>query len=624
MAAADGGAATRVFLELVPRFLAKQLSSQLDRAAADGLDRIGTFASVCTAWRDAVRVAVGNVAGGLAPQPWVLGTWPLLQRAPWMLQLRFAVRRVRLLQTWSGVQDLRPLCSLVDVSPALDQALVLRPTEEVVAVLAPEHRRANDILCPPMLVINYCTWKLSRTSVLRWLRDLFQFVSAGTVASMDGVWGADSSAVPVEEVEAGAARVRGFVEAVAVGLRLQLPAEAGATHQPALQDHHYQQDVDGMLGLVTALGLQAWKETLLDAAMPLRYARCSGAALASAFREQHGDIVQLSSARGRIYLSNVYNVYAGEHAGMLGLVNHQWTGHGVGVADFDEAARSHVHTAIRRQAQRWLASRTTRELSHEDESREENETQQAQQTELLDDAVLLDIVGSTWSESSAARDQQQLEGLRRLFREHGPRNCYRIWVMTTLPTSLWQSVDTEPASAAAAAPREGLCLVGRHLLGSRWPESSKRKATLTPLTITPDAHSKHVMALQQQSPSTTVGTAACGKLLDMGILAGTPERYRTRAVRALTRDCQRVFLQAADLQKHGLPVVVADPVELGSNGADLSRWRGFIVGPPGTAWEDGKFCFELNVDIELYPEKPPTMQFLPLQQEGGQFSMEES
>ena len=98
----------------------------------------------------------------------------------------------------------------------------------------------------------------------------------------------------------------------------------------------------------------------------------------------------------------------------------------------------------------------------------------------------------------------------------------------------------------------------------------------------------------------------------MRLASSTPEQCRSRAVRALTRDCQRVYLQAADLHKHGMPVVVAEPAELGSRGADLCHWRGAIEGPPQTAWAGGRFEFELAIDIDRYPEKPPTIQFMTL------------
>ena len=93
-------------LEVVPCYLARNLCSQLDRAAAGALALLGIFAGVSREWRDAVREAIGNEIGNLGPQK-VAGSWESLRRAPWALQLRLSVRRVRLLEF--GAKFLRVL-----------------------------------------------------------------------------------------------------------------------------------------------------------------------------------------------------------------------------------------------------------------------------------------------------------------------------------------------------------------------------------------------------------------------------------------------------------------------------------------------------------------------------------
>ena len=337
-------------------------------------------------------------------------------------------------------------------------------------------------------------------------------------------------------------------------------------------------------GTIGAAGREAWHEAILSAVMPLR-SRCSAKALASAFREQYGDAVRLGRA--------------------------QWAGD-----EFDEAARAHVTRAIRREAQRWLESAAARAENGEDS--EENQQDLGHvQTELLDDAVLLDIVGcpgfcrlpQIMAAPEALAARQSLDSLRRLFREPGARECYTIWGITANTVVSWRSpnVDAGPATAASteAAP-EGLCLIGRHLLGSRWPECSSARGT-APLEIAPGVTNTGASALQQQPFA-----RSRSRVFDMRLASSTPEQCRSRAVRALTRDCQRVYLQAADLHKHGMPVVVAEPAELGSRGADLCHWRGAIDGPPQTAWAGGRFEFELAIDIDRYPEKPPTIQFMTL------------
>ena len=119
-------------LEVVPCYLARNICSQLDRAAAGALELLGIFAGVSREWRDAVREAIGNEIGNLGPQK-VAGSWESLRRAPWALQLRLVVRRVRLLQSWSGLQDLRPLCSLMDTAPGPEPPV----PEPVPKLLAP-------------------------------------------------------------------------------------------------------------------------------------------------------------------------------------------------------------------------------------------------------------------------------------------------------------------------------------------------------------------------------------------------------------------------------------------------------------------------------------------------------
>ena len=638
-----------VISDVLPPWLAGEVASPLGATAADALALCGLLARVCTSWRDAVREALGGTLARLAPALLGLGArdpWAALQRSAWTLQLRLVVRRVRLVQSWSGVQDLRGLCTLV------------LPGDE----LAPQHTRCE------VTTINYCVWRLSRGAVLRWFAQLFEFVAVGLVASLSSAE-ADGR-IRVKEMVDTRARMRNVATLAADHLQLQ-SFEAAAHDFPSAHydrfssfspdepaQHGYRGEIDGLRTHLTRLALNAWQRVALDATLPLRGAR-TPAALLRQVGPQHTDLLQLHLSLAAAARSDTDADTAPSEEEEDDIV-----------AWLDAAARARLREAIRKVLRlAW----TNREEPLDGAtaagafSKEQPEPEQ-EQTELLDDALLLEIAGKQWLEISASRasstaSASMVDKLRRRFRDPSAFACAKLWELlssrslfsadddeVTAVRGLLQKHDRRGSSrsrgsssssngrsaAAVAAPRnvpvapQGLRLDGRALLGARWPECSSAKA---PPVLTPARDILHLQQALPVPPVTNVGggggTAAGhragaagsdGNGIDMKSLLSTPELHRSRAVRALTRDLQRVWRQAAELHNQKLPVVVAEPAAVGGGpeadggegGIDLSCWRGMLYGPEGTAWEGGRFEFELRIQIDTYPTSPPIMRFLPV------------
>uniref|UniRef100_A0A1I8H1R5 E2 ubiquitin-conjugating enzyme n=1 Tax=Macrostomum lignano TaxID=282301 RepID=A0A1I8H1R5_9PLAT len=66
----------------------------------------------------------------------------------------------------------------------------------------------------------------------------------------------------------------------------------------------------------------------------------------------------------------------------------------------------------------------------------------------------------------------------------------------------------------------------------------------------------------------------------------------------------RIFRELRTMQSEPLPNVAAGPID-----EDLLTWRGVIVGPAGTPYENGQFDLRIQFPSD-YPFKPPKLQFL--------------
>jgi ubiquitin-protein ligase len=547
-------------------------------AASKALLQHGTCSCVCREWRDAFRRAVGVAVSALAPQ-WAADAqlaWTLLPRqAPWVLQLKLAVRRARLLRAWGGVQELQPLCLLLDTRR--------------------EHHASPHPHVPQACVLPHRIWMLSRAALIGQLKQLFELVCVGTVASVGGGNSSSSSStLSAGEMKAVVARLQAFAEALAARLHLQpssgqLPMMTAAN--PDIQ--HIQVSRYRLRRLVRDTGMRVCAETIAQAAMPLcSGGDCSVAQLVSAFREQQWDIHRL-----------------GEQS-----------------CGFGDIIRSHVRHAI---------TRTVTIAQRKDRSGTENENQSMKNDHvaLLDDAVLLDILGAPIGNARRGVPfTRQLEWMRRKFRDPGFRELYDLWQITAAATHLWCSPSADCESAAHHVQQsrwtENLSLCGRSLLSSHWPEFQRTEAGKhggkQPLGLATSvalaaAHTESTAqpglaaVLQQPTSAAVLGRwrRVRERRCDVRLLAAyTPEHLRPRPVRALTRDVQRVWRLTAELARQGLPEIAAGPLEMGSGGLDLMNWSGHLDGPPGTAWAGGRFRFELTFDIDVYPERAPTMRFL--------------
>ncbi|PAA94287.1 hypothetical protein BOX15_Mlig018001g1 [Macrostomum lignano] len=66
----------------------------------------------------------------------------------------------------------------------------------------------------------------------------------------------------------------------------------------------------------------------------------------------------------------------------------------------------------------------------------------------------------------------------------------------------------------------------------------------------------------------------------------------------------RIVRELRTMQSDPLPYVSAGPID-----EDLLTWRGVIVGPAGTPYENGQFDLRIQFPSD-YPLKPPKLQFL--------------
>eukprot|EP01043_Picozoa_sp_COSAG02_P045434 COSAG02_NODE_4150_length_5709_cov_97.686631_3_plen_679_part_00 len=564
----------RVLSNVLPTWLARSVVSPHGAAAAVALSLCGLLSCVCTTWRDSVREVLGQVAAQLAPGLLGLGPrpWATMQQRPWAVQLRLVVRRVRLVQMWANVQGLRGLCTLVTGGSA-------------------------DAGPDTVTKVSYCTWTLSRETVLKWLTQLFEFAAVGSVASL----GAKVNAgVDVEEVErARHAMVVSFASAVTDRLSLEPYEDAVRAYPPAAMTrfwHGYRAEAAGLRTHIANLASNAWQRVILDATLPLNDAR-GASALVGHFCIQHGELARLCQRSDpRVSMS------------------------------LEGAARDRTRASIRKVLRRVCTIQR-----NEDQPRHE-------QTEMLDDSVLLDIVGKDWlrgrldwllqSEPQEELETEEkllvvLDALRPQFRAPSVFACVKLWELSTRTQSF---VGASSVALAASVAREagavrdagtgtqtdahtddvvGLRLHGLPLLGSWWPECTSRKIPLA--VLTPARDISHL----RSPPATTVRSRS--GLVDMRKVLSGPEHCRSSVVRTLTRDVQRVWRQAADLHHAGLPLVVAEPATVGSpdsGGVDLSVWRGMMQGPSGTPWEAGRFEFEMRIPLEFYPHKPPVLRFL--------------
>ena len=548
----------RVLSNVLPTWAARSVVSPHGPAAAEGLALCGLLACVCTTWRDALHEALGAVAAQLSPGLLDLGTssWATLRQRPWALQLRLVLRRVRMVRMWA-TQDLRGLCTLVHGGSAnAGPGIVTR--------------------------FRYSTWTLSRETVFKWLTQLFEFAAVGSVASLGDKM---TEGVDVEEMNrARDAIAVSFASAVADRLSLEpyedavrtFPAAGTArfyyTREGQRQEswHGYGAEVEGLRTHIASLASDAWNRVALDATLPLHDSR-RPSALIRHFSTQHSDLARLC----------------------------QHSDPGVS-ARLEAAARERVRASIRKAVRRAC-------LGEVDQEKPEEE-----QADLLDDSLLLEIFGSCHVQSPP-----DIDALRRWFRKPSSFACAKLWELSTRTQSFLSPSSVEQAvfwrayagtsSNATTDEAAGLRLCGRAMLGARWPEcSSGMPSVFTPAVFTP----RNVSHVQQTAaPATTVRSKS---LVDMRAALSGPEHCRGPTVRTLTRDLQRVWRQAADLQRVGLPLVVAEPAAVGSNheGIDLSVWRGMMQGPRGTAWEEGRFEFEMRIPLDDYPQKPPVLRFL--------------
>ena len=541
----------RVLSNVLPTWAARSVVSPHGPAAAEGLALCGLLACVCTTWRDALREELGAVVAQLSPGLLDLKTssWATLRQRPWALQLRLVVRRVRLVQMW-GTQDLRGLCTLVHGGSA-------NPSPGIVTRF------------------RYSTWTLSRETVFKWLTQLFEFAAVGSVATL-----ADNVTCEVDMEEMNRARdavAVSFASAVADCLSLEpyrdaertFPAVSTARFYYTLDGqqqgswHGYNDEVAGLRTHIASLASDAWSRVVLDAALPLHDSR-RPSALIRDFSTQHSDLARLC----------------------------QHSDPGTS-ARLEAAARERVRASIRTAVRRACLGEVDLESPEQD------------QVELLDDSLLLEIFGSDSS--------PDIDALRRRFREPSNFACAKLWELSTRtqsfvsPSSVALAVCAVRAagtsSNATTAEVAGLHLCGRAMLGARWPECSAG----APSVCNPPRNNLHV---QQRAARARTVRSRC--IVDMRPLLSGPEHCRSPWVRTLTRDLQRVLRQASDLQRSGLPVVVAEPAAVASNhgGFDLSVWRGMMQGPRGTAWEEGRFEFEMRIPLDNYPQKPPVLRFL--------------
>ena len=66
---------------------------------------------------------------------------------------------------------------------------------------------------------------------------------------------------------------------------------------------------------------------------------------------------------------------------------------------------------------------------------------------------------------------------------------------------------------------------------------------------------------------------------------------------------RRIAKELADIRNDRFSHIYADTI-----GEDLTKLRGSFEGPPGTAYEGGKY--DVNIDIpNEYPFRPPIMKF---------------
>lgn len=587
-------ATMRVLCNVLPNWMSRTVVSPHADAAAAALSLCGVLSCVCTTWRDAIREALGLVAAQLAPGILELGptSWAALQRRPWALQLRLVMRRVNLVRVWDNVQELRGLCTLV-------------------------HGGVADTGPRSVTEISYCTWTLSRESVLSWMSRLFEFVSVCSVASLGR--GANARVTAEEMERARQQIVVSFAGAVADRLCLE-PYEDAVRAYPAARTaqfywactgprrgrpaHGYEAEVAGLRAHVASLASGAWEHVALDAALPLHDSRPSG--LVQQLSMQHSDLAQLCQRSDPRVSTRL-----------------------------DSAARGRVRTTIQQALRR--ASRPIQDnelLMGEDGLIQQEQTQvhQREQTELLDDSLMLDIVGTGWLDDNLSRlrggeitRSAVLDALRQRFRDPSVFACAKLWELsaqtqpflsaTSVATvaSIVQKYTTSVATAAsvsAAVEGVGLRLHGLSLLGARWPECSTRLRRAHHV-LTPPRDLDHLQ--QNPPPATNVRSKRSGtNLIDMRPSLSGPRHCHSRAVRTLTRDLQRVWRQAADLHLKGLPVVVAEPATLASGGVDLSVWRGLMHGPRDSPWEGGLFEFEMQFPLDDYPQKPPMLRFMPL------------